>query len=153
MLRVTQGSSWEMTRCLLGARDGPGPHQASVLSASIGLGDPSPLQNGGNPASGSMVLWFACQAGSQWMFSTQEAFVLTAALLALFKTGPFPAGQWLRSRFSSLALTMGCHNGGNPEEGRKPGPLLRLCLSLLFLNPLCLLKPVSIVRYYRGQDQ
>lgn len=60
MLRVTQGSSWEMTRCLLGARDGPGPHQASVLSASIGLGDPSPLQNRGHPAfSGSLV----CMSG------------------------------------------------------------------------------------------
>lgn len=83
MLRVTQGSSWEMTRCLLGARDGPGPHQASVLSASIGLGDQSvccPFRTGATPL--SVVLWFACQAGSQWMFSTQEAFVLTAALLA-----------------------------------------------------------------------
>ena len=110
-----------------------------------------PFRTGATPL--SVVLWFACQAGSQWMFSTQAAFVLTAALLALSKTGPFPAGQWLRSRFSSLALTMGCHKEGNPEEGRKPGPLLRLCVSLLFLNPLCLLKPASIVRYYRGQDQ
>ena len=45
MSKVTRGFSGEMTRCPLGAREGPGPHQSSILLAIIALEAPSPLRD------------------------------------------------------------------------------------------------------------
>ena len=112
--RLLRGND-QVSRCPLGDREGPGPHQSSWPSSAW---EPQvPFRTGGSPASSGPLISSRVPVD----FSIQGAFVLPVALLAAFKIGPFSVGQCLYSRFSRSCPCHGLLQGrgwGVAKSGR-----------------------------------